>query len=230
MLRTNFRNRSGVAYRHVVGLLACLACAPSGSPPARGHGDESKARILASLREELERRSAESAFTLADISVTWDTSRVVPGLMYVWGILRPPNSADVQWDALVATRDSVVQVVREPTDWVAVAGPWRAQDSLQVLDACAEVIKYAGPRADPFNRPQLYVDTTTLRGLAVLGDDMIRIRATSPQITRTGPAWLVSFWMIEMGQTTLYECRIGAGLDLKSVTALKGTGFMQRSP
>lgn len=210
--------------------VATLVCTNSSSEFAT---PLSREQLQGTIHSEISRGAR---FASADVMLVAETSAAVPGLVYVWG--RHPSVCDhcVQPEAIVATRQGRMRVLRSPIDWVHAAAGWSPESPSAAVAACTEITATTLARA---HRPVVVglrtgsdssadfvvwadtlrhrADSTSLpKGLSLLtflsdsGGAMFRRNRwrLEPPRARTDSrgSWTVAFWGVQDRGAFRYRC------------------------
>ncbi len=83
-------------------------------------------------------------------AIKWwrDTSRVVPGVVYLWAYPSVDCMSDhcgPTWQVVVGVRGSVARVLRSEQAWAEVAAGWAPTDPAAAAQACTELVRVLVP-------------------------------------------------------------------------------------
>ena len=198
-------------------------------PPARGEGRAAQARVRSLLQQELlSQMSPEFSPPSAEsLHVVGESSRVIPDLVYYWGISSPPRSVHATYFALAACRSDECRVLTSTREWAGIVGRWAPTSQVEALEACVELIHTTSERRSPTYWPLLYRDSASLRD--VIPPLLPERRALSPPVVNAanGAKWHVSLWVAEAAAMMRYDCALRSGsAALTARDSILGAGFV----
>ena len=216
-------------------ILVLVYALASGCTTADSSRDTRSARQL--LASELVARFDSVPVLRDDVSETDSMefverpSRAIAGLRYVRGSYRPPDTFDATVTAVAGETGESAGLLRSPQDWSDLVGSigWFPKGEAEAIEACSELVTFAGPRQARTIPPLVYRDSTVLSGapsrevpLAPELAGQIRARAKPPKVTAGSGDWTVALWMIEVGRSTEYRCSFARQSGKLSVTLSEG--------
>ena len=137
-------------------------------------------------------------------------SQILPATYY-WALYYPPETSHGWFSAVAVESDGRVLLLRTLEDWARFLGSWRASTSEEALQACMEMVRYAGPRSDPFNLP-VVVPPSLPSNARVIWDpvtiDSLVATLAPPSARFDDGSWTVQLWAMEMERTARYTCSL----------------------
>lgn len=157
-----------------------------------------------------------------------DSSAVVSGLMYHWGVYSPRLRPEVYFTAVVAERSGTVTMINTPSDWIVAAQGFIPRSSDDVLRACREMIETGTVPRSPSQPMVLFTEQASLDQLPLPVPDAeyLRKSLSPPEVDGdSANGWHAKFWLVQRRFVRQYECRLGKSGGLAAIDSLPGYGF-----
>lgn len=214
MLSSLLLHRGGVATGSLtlllyLGTLACSASETRVRPEPGQQTSEPRALLL----QELQLRSQAASWGRLDSTrVRFVENRSsIPGVVYYWGVYRPPRTMHVVFTAVAAQKNGVALSIRTATDWFRAVGGFVPSSAEQALRACAEAIHTTVEPRLPGARPRIYQDAGSLEPLSLSDSARALLsRRLSPATTEhtAGSGWVVRLWALRVSAIRRYQCSV----------------------
>jgi hypothetical protein len=183
-----------------VGTIGFAACSPS-SPEEL-------------LRSTIERDVRAAGLSLSEVPFSYVRGAErseVSAVTYHWAIYYPPEVSHGWASAVVVETNQRAYVIRDLEDWSRVLDGGHASSAEEAKQLCAEAVRYAGPRSDPFNLPVVVPprppeDARIFWDRAAVDSLVATLSPASARPYEGG--WMVDLWAMEMGRTTRYRCSL----------------------
>lgn len=157
-----------------------------------------------------------------------DSSAVVPGLTYHWGVYSPRLRPEVLFTALAAERKGEVTLITAPGDWIDATKGFTPRSSDDLLGACREMIASGTVPRSPRGPMVLFTDRESVNQLPLPVPDAeyLRTNLSPPEVSGdSATGWQARFWIVQRRFVRQYECRLGKNSGLAVIDSLPGYGF-----
>lgn len=149
-----------------------------------------------------------SPFRQSALDTYTQTSEVLPGVTYHWGLYRP-HIEDAHWVEIIAFWNNETVRLSQPDDWLVLARTTTPKLNNAAVEVCGEIVRVTGPMRHPVAQSRIYRGLETIQQLAV-PEGMSVGKLTPPTTVRdqSGAGWTTRLWILEPGRSSLYQCRI----------------------
>lgn len=179
------------------------------------------------------RSQSASALNADWLDLTADSSRVVPRLVYVRGVYKPPGSAHAETIVNVAIRDDHQRILNSTADFATIAAGWAPVSAREAVLACSELVGVLGAGSRSSSRSIVFerADDWRKLGFDPPGPPW-RNRVAAPRVKVPRGGWQVTLWAAVPGRLIEYQCTLIAGRPalLQPVDSIPHAGLMPDTP
>jgi hypothetical protein len=221
------RAKIGLLLSHcarISGVALAAACSPvmqGANEPLSGEAQEIREFLVRDLRTQVQPghgRPDQVTTRFVD-----QQSIAIPELVYHWGVYTPPNTGDLFYRSVFASRSGRTAPVMQVQGWATVAGDWLGNDQADAVAACEELVQVAVERWPA--RPTVFREGDSVRNFMVREPEFLETKLSPPTVDHGNESAIVRLWVIGARDLTNYVCEFGpatASIEVQEV--LKGYG------
>lgn len=198
-------------------LLLCvaIACTPPGSgpspapAPAQPSPDPAVELIVSDLQGRQPGALAGARIDRSRLMISRDTSQVLAGVAYTWGVYAPPRTADAVMVSVVASRGDRHELLSTPADWARVAGfdSWVPRSAADAIAGCEELVRVTSVFRTPSWPARVYRDSSSTPWGSLTAPARVASLVRPPTAVRENDGWITDVWMIEYGRVGEHRCQ-----------------------